>query len=616
MAKPLHITDQIVYRSLDTASRAVIDIESRTVEMSFASAFEVVRYDWIEVLDMTGMDMGRIGSGRAAFLVEHNRNDHVGVILSVTVGSDGIARAIVKFSTSVRGQEIFQDIVDGIRTLVSVGYQIHEIELASTKDGVSTYRVTRWEPHEISVVSIPADPTVGVGRALALPAPTDTTPPTSVAAVLPVQLRSAPKKEGQKMDEEQKAALAAAVAAANAESNKRNKEILDMGSKYDAGDMARTFVSEGKSIEEFRAALLDHKPVAQPIVGPTTLDLSRKDVESFSLARALNAMAAGNRALAPHEFAVSEATAQKAKRSNVQGILLPADISFARASTQVAGTPAQGGYVATEEHRPQDYIAALTNKLVALQMGVRVISNLKSAKLLFPKVDTRPTGGWVDEDGVGPETGFTLKQVGLTPKSYSAWTALSRSLMLQDGNFGVESFLLDLLVQSAAEAMDKAILMGAGGAEPEGILTLLGAGQKVQCGTDYEWAEIVEQETRISSANADYGRMGYIATSKARGMLKTKEKSVGTARYLWEDAGNGVGQVNGYNAMVSNVLKGAISELLFGNFGEVIFGLWSDPDIVTDNLTDKSGAHIVRIHQDAGLCIRNLEGFTAAILTP
>ncbi|POC04906.1 phage capsid protein, partial [Vibrio vulnificus] len=49
---------------------------------------------------------------------------------------------------------------------VSIGYIVHEMVLEKDEDGTRTYRVTDWEPFEQSFVTVPADPTVGVGRSL------------------------------------------------------------------------------------------------------------------------------------------------------------------------------------------------------------------------------------------------------------------------------------------------------------------------------------------------------------------------------------------------------------------------------------------------------------------
>jgi hypothetical protein len=109
--------------------------------------------------------------------MDHDVKDHVGVVESVRIDSDRVARAVVRFSRSERGQEVFNDIIDGIRTNISVGYQIDDLIEVNSIDGKPTYRVTKWQPFEISIVSVPADPTVGIGRSLSRSTSTDTTPP-------------------------------------------------------------------------------------------------------------------------------------------------------------------------------------------------------------------------------------------------------------------------------------------------------------------------------------------------------------------------------------------------------------------------------------------------------
>lgn len=135
------------------------------MKLAFASETPVDRGWFIEVLDLSrkSMRIGRLTAG-ANLLCDHDTRDVVAVVESVEIGSDKVARAVVRFGRSVRAEEVFRDVIDGIRVNVSVGYIIHEAILEGTKDGSDTYRVTDWEPFELSLVSVPADATVGVGR--------------------------------------------------------------------------------------------------------------------------------------------------------------------------------------------------------------------------------------------------------------------------------------------------------------------------------------------------------------------------------------------------------------------------------------------------------------------
>ena len=141
--------------------------DKRTVELAFSSEEPYERFFGMEVLDHSenAVDMSRM-TGGAPFLLGHDHNDQIGVIESARIDDDKIGRAVVRFSKSNRAEEIFQDVLDGIRTKVSVGYAVNDMELAEKgKDGnPDTYRVTKWMPFEASLVSIPADDSVGVGR--------------------------------------------------------------------------------------------------------------------------------------------------------------------------------------------------------------------------------------------------------------------------------------------------------------------------------------------------------------------------------------------------------------------------------------------------------------------
>ena len=147
-----------------------IDQETRTIELSFSSEDPYERYWGVEILghDADEVRLDRMNNG-GALCVDHNTRDQIGVVEKAWIGQDRKGRALVRFGKSARASEIFQDVIDGIRKNVSVGYQILKMKLikAEKMDGgntIETYRVSDWEPLEISLVSVPADTTVGVGR--------------------------------------------------------------------------------------------------------------------------------------------------------------------------------------------------------------------------------------------------------------------------------------------------------------------------------------------------------------------------------------------------------------------------------------------------------------------
>jgi HK97 family phage major capsid protein/HK97 family phage prohead protease len=146
-----------------------IDVEARTVKLAFASDKPIDNWWYGQIRLMMGkknVRTQRFDQG-AALLMDHNTRDQVGVIEDYSFDSDGMARCTVRFSKSAHAEEIFQDVRDGIRKNISVGFMIWELNLESkSKDAPSVYRADDWEPYEVSIVSVPADISVGVGRSM------------------------------------------------------------------------------------------------------------------------------------------------------------------------------------------------------------------------------------------------------------------------------------------------------------------------------------------------------------------------------------------------------------------------------------------------------------------
>lgn len=151
---------------------ADVDEAARTVNLAFASnkAIDNWYYGAIELqMGKKNVRTQRLDSG-APLLMDHDTRDQVGVIEKYSFDSDGIARCTVRFGESTRAQEVFNDVRTGIRQNVSVGFIIWDLNLKSDKKGEKrTYTVDDWEPYEVSIVAVPADISVGVGRSADMP---------------------------------------------------------------------------------------------------------------------------------------------------------------------------------------------------------------------------------------------------------------------------------------------------------------------------------------------------------------------------------------------------------------------------------------------------------------
>lgn len=142
--------------------------EKRTRPMSFSSETVVQRWYGGEKLDHTAGSarMDFLNSGRAPLLLGHDMRDQVGVIEAASISPDKVGRGTVRFGRSSAAEDAIKDVDDGIMTNTSVGYRIHEMILESRSDDIEVYRMTDWEPYEVSLVSVPADQSVGMNRNL------------------------------------------------------------------------------------------------------------------------------------------------------------------------------------------------------------------------------------------------------------------------------------------------------------------------------------------------------------------------------------------------------------------------------------------------------------------
>jgi len=583
--------------------RAAIDEEARTATLAFASETPYERYWGIEILDInpTAMRQGRLRSG-ANLLVDHDSRDVVGVIESVEVSADRVARATVRFGRSARAEEVWTDVRDGIRRNVSVGYMIHKAQLVEERDGVETYRVNDWEPFEVSLVSVPADPTVGVGRSLE--SGPDADPPAAATAAA-TEIKTPSSKEH-------------IVSDVIVEARNHAAEISKIAKGLPGGaDMALDAIQRGLTTEQFQAeaiAKLTTAPVRTADVG-----MSKTEVKRYSLMRALNALAnpsdAAAQRAAAFERECSDAVSSKLGKS-ARGFFLPHDV---QKRDLVVGTASAGGNLVATDLLAGDFISLLRNAMVIMGMGTRMLTGL-NGNVAIPRQNGAGTAYWVAESNAPTESQQAFDQVTMSPKTVGAFTDISRKLLAQS-SLDVEALVQQDLATVLGLAIQQAAINGSGASnQPSGLLTLITP--SVAGGTDGAaptWAHMVELETDVSVANADVGTLSYLTNAKVRGKLKGTSKVSGQNGFVWE---GGDTPVNGYraavtNAVPSNLTKGSgsnLSAVIYGNFADLLIGMWGTLDLMVDpySLSTAGSVRVVAL-QDVDVAIRHAESFATMV---
>lgn len=599
--------------------RESVDVEKRTVEVAFSSEEPVERWFGEEVLSHAqgAVDLSRLNDG-GAVLFNHDWDDQIGVIERAWIDADKRGRALVRFGNGAKATEKFQDVQDGILRHISVGYSIVNFE-EEVSDDIRTFTATRWQPYEISFVTVPADPTVGVGR--------------SAEPFIENPVNPTPEKGNRNMDKNQipaavetPAAAIPAIAATDtnntAERGMQNErarvsELLAIGRSYAAHggiEAAEKVIKEGGSEAQLRAAIMANMQT-KPTVTAGEIGMTDKEQREFSLLRAMSAAATGKWDKAGLEREVSEELEKRHGRA-AAGFFVPTDL-IARAYSK--GNAANGGNVIENDFREDMFIELLRNRLAVAQLGATVLDGLVG-DITIPKHLTGNTVQWVDENGSASESNATFGQMSLKPKTVTANTELSRKFILQS-SLSAEQFARSELLKAMMLGIDLAAINGKGtGNEPTGILNTAGIGA-VEIGANGgapEWKHIVALESAIAAANADIGDLAYITNARVRGLLKTKLKADGVSGYIWQD---GATPLNGYrcavsNQIPSNLTKGTAankcSPLIFGNWSDLMIAHWGVLDVVVDPYT-KSTAGAVRITtlQDVDIAVRHVESFAA-----
>lgn len=604
-------------RSL-TMERGEIDKEARTVEFSFASETPVDRWYGREILSMDpkDCDLSRLESGGAC-LMDHNWSDQVGVVTKAWVdAATKKARCLVKFSRSVRGQEIFQDIADGIRSLISVGYIVRKMVLQSVEGDVETHRVTDWQPFEVSLVAVPADPSVGVGRSA-----------KGEPAAAPAIVGTA--QPSRKMDTQTAPASAPAastvvvvsdVAAERARVRELNAAAEQLSRQHpDHADAFRALASKcsetGDTIDAFRATVINDILATKRTLAPVrqidgTIGMSKKDQREFSILKAIREQIDGK--LSGREREMSDEVAKKLERQP-RGFFLPDDVvSYHRAMNAARAhnvtTPADGGYTVGQSILSNELETLLRNQTRLVGLGARVIGGLVG-DVSIPRQLTGATAYWVAENGSIGQSSGTFGQIVGKPRRIGTSVPYTKQFLAQT-SLDAESFVVQDSDEAIAVELDRVGIRGAGATEPLGILNLAAADRStsVTFGAAPTWAKYLEFFGNVATNNALLGRPSYLTTPASAVKAMSIARFSGGDTGIWDDTG----KIGLFGAEWSNQFPtaGTLNQVIFGDFSQVLFLEWAGRDVVVDPFSGKKeGTVEVTIQRLIDMVVRRAKSF-------
>jgi HK97 family phage major capsid protein len=626
--------------------------DSGLLQLSFSSEYPVERYFGLEILDHSpgAVDLSRVERGACPLLLNHDQKELIGKVERAWVDSTTRkGRAVVRFDTrGDDGNEALQQVKDGILLNVSCFYKIRS-HREEYREGKSTpvVTVTNWELVEISLVSCPEDPTVGIGRSISSATP-------AYQAMLNPTARGFGKVEEtiEKIDIEQERATI------RQQEQERIRNISAMPKKWGdkipggvarAQQIADEAIAKGISEQDARNMITDSmfEQNQQSISRPAPqLDLSAKDQRTYSFSRALKVAASR---VYPElsvddcgfelecSRAISDSIGAKAK-----GLFVPindlvingrdaargAMIMEGQRASFTAGTANLGGNTIETMLDTNRMVDFLFNAPRVKEAGVTMLMGLQG-NLDLPTEDGSGLGiTWVAEDGSIAETNTTFGIISMRPKTAGAYMRVTQRMMLQT-ELAIEAYMRSRLQIAMALGIDTAVISGTGlSNQPTGILNTAGIGS-VALGANGgapTYDALVDIETLFGDNNIDQLGAGptWMVNPKGRGKLrKTLQNSISGADYLWKQGGiAGDGELLGYRALTTNQIpknltKGSgtnLSALIAGYFNQVYVGQWNVLDMMANPYGDTDfvkGAIKIRIMLTMDVLVARAKAFAA-----
>lgn len=657
-------------KKTDDSSASTIpgfDPDARTLTFTFSSEQPVQRWFGAEVLshDPGSADLTRLNDS-APLLFNHNMDDVLGVVERAGVNGSKQGECTVRFAKTARGDEVMGMVADGILRNVSFMYQALAYRIESDEedpyyDDDAIYTATKWQAFEVSIVTVPADQTVGIGRAAS-------TQERSVSvetrrSTHPSAIAAPTSSKGNSMTPEEQAALAARnaeIAAAGdtalKDERKRVEDIVALGRSHSLPlEQVQGMIARGLDIGAARGEVLANilargqSPAAA--LSGTDIGLTDKEKRKYSYLRALQAQLSKSWEKAGFEREVSAAIAKRDGKDTA-GFFLPNDLPFCpdeehlrawnmmsqqgktqlRAPYQV-GTAGQGGNLVQTQLLYENFVEVLRNQLVTAILGARYLTGLVG-NIDIPRQISQTGTYWVAESSAPTEAEATFDKVSLRPKTIGALSKMSRLMLLQSTP-AIEMLARQDLLAVIALAVDAAALSGPGtGNAPTGIVNQSGVASVVggANGLAISFDHLIQLKYATKFANAPQGAAGYAMNSKTIGSLSTLKATTG--QYLWDPQGGltagSPDRVKGSPYAESQQLRttltkgtstGNCSELIYGNWQELFIAMWGVTEIMLnpyDAAGFTTGDVLMRAFQTCDVGVRHGASFAVMsdALTP
>lgn len=593
----------------DARARAIAGDKSGAIPIVIATATLVDRGSYWEQLSMKASDID-LRRAPLPLIVNHDPKElPIGVVENIRV-SGGVLRGDVKLANTTKAQEARSLIVERVARHVSVGYIVGNGREAGVADGKPIYEFS-FEPLEVSVATIPADPEAQFYRSL-----------DAMADSL------------EKPEKQDRNTLKLAAAA----ERERTKEVLEAGealANRGGREIASRVLIDGGDIHDFNKAMLEHMGErGQSIAGSPFMDLTTgqnrapgfvRGNREYSLSRLIAGMNPNNRIDNRFELEHSEELARQHGGAKANRILIPLAGLQQRTVTKAA---AASSLIGVENHAEQ--FVDVFRPFAPYIQWLRVLSGLQG-DVIIPRKTASTTVGWIagdDGDSLGAGNA-TFSPITMSPKTVGALSKISHKMLLQSD---AENLVREDLAGALMQEIGRVIISGSGASnQPKGIVNQSGIGsyQYMPPGGFLPGPPSYSDLVKLEKMLADIGALGagnfaYLMTPSDAAILKQYPQGVDvggslspTARFGWEPGRDPsqpmMGLCNGYpGAMTTHIPNTGI---IFANWSDVILGTWGAIQLELNPYSETDwarGTVSCRILWDVDVAVRTAQSIAYA----
>lgn len=609
--------------------------------------------DYYEVLQISeeAIDTTRLVKNMP-FLKDHQHTQLLGAVKSFWI-EDKKLYVSVKFSKSRFAQGIKQDIIDMVRQNTSIGYYVNQFERTGQIDGIPVLRAVSWTPYECSSVSVPASVFVGYNRSLEIneqkgqdmDAQTNkTVTDTELAekkleveetdgnredqATIVEDLETKSEETTEVAKEEKEICPECGKEPCECKAEEKDcggkpqekqlevtpvediqvdvEEIRSLGQITNEIEVAKQFIAEKKSLEDFKSYL---KTKNSEKSKNSIQDKKKMDRKYFSISKAIR------NACSQYKGDVSQEYETLVNEENKRSFGVDdADIVLSNKELHqraLGPSATVGAELINTDYLPQEFVTYLRPQLTLEKTGYYSIP-VNGNAVSFAVCTSGSTAAMYDLDGelADGDLKFALKT--LTPKKAGVCIPIPYSLILQ-GRPEVDAMVEADVVNALYQKRDEQILIGTGAdGEATGILNTAGINTLTASLSGFgAWKAMLSGVNEIRKKNIFSENISFVMNGDTYVDLCTtpKHKDNCMARFVIEND-----KIGNYPVYVNNAITGNV--VLIGDFGEVAVSDFEGLKLKVDDITyiKKQAVQVVAI-KAFDVAVRRLGAFTKVTLT-